>query len=72
MRGVVCAEVDLAGEGEGCPAVELVVKSGRGELGAVEEAAVVEHLAGCTACAAGWRVARSIVRSRRESVPARD
>lgn len=42
-----------------CPPAERIAASARGELGRADERALLDHLAGCGACAAAWRAVRA-------------
>lgn len=55
--------------GKECPTPELLVSSGRGELGAREDRQVILHIGVCTACATAWKIAREVASER---VPLRE
>ena len=57
IRARLAAAAAAAGD---CPPPEQLVLSGRGELPPGDEHEVVLHIAGCTACAAAWRIAREV------------
>jgi len=60
IRAALGEAAEIAGSGSDCPPPERLVLSGRGELPPEEEHEVVLHIAGCTACAAAWRIAREV------------
>jgi hypothetical protein len=60
IREVLVDTAEVAGDGSACPASEKLVLSGRGELAPDADSEVVLHIAGCTACAAAWRVSREV------------
>jgi hypothetical protein len=65
MRDALAEVAEVAGD---CPSPERLVLSGRGELPPEEEQEVVLHIAGCTACAAAWRIAREVAGERSADV----
>jgi hypothetical protein len=65
LRESLADSTELFGGGEDCPEADKLVLSGRGELGPAKDEEVLLHVARCTACATGWRIARQ-VGSRRE------
>jgi hypothetical protein len=60
MRELLARVADVTGDGDECPPTEQLVRSGRGELDPQENEEIVLHVSTCTACAAGWRIAREI------------
>jgi hypothetical protein len=46
--------------GEGCPDPERVWAAAQGELGAGEMRSLLDHAAGCGACAQAWQLAREL------------
>jgi len=50
----------IAERGAGCPSVERLVLSTRGELPASENKEVYLHITRCPACAAAWRAVREL------------
>lgn len=63
LRAVLAGVAEVAADGSSCPPAERLVDSARGELDRAGDEQVVLHLAQCTACAAGWRVARALGRA---------
>jgi hypothetical protein len=73
LRQALDRVAEVAGNGEACPPSERLVLSGRGELETKEEVQVILHLARCTACATGWKIAREVAAGGAPlSFPARD
>jgi hypothetical protein len=68
IRSALGEAVEIVGSGNDCPPPERLVRSGRGELEPREEQEVVLHLAGCTACAAAWRIAREVAGKRAATI----
>jgi len=60
LRQALERAAEVAGSGEECPPAEQIVLSGRGELGTEEDVRVILHLARCTACGTGWKIAREV------------
>lgn len=62
LREALVESALIAGDGEACPPPDRLRLSARGELPPRENRELVEHLAGCTACGAAWRLARRLAR----------
>jgi hypothetical protein len=60
MREILAGSPEVLGDGERCPSTDRLVRSARGELDRADNESVVLHIGECTACNAGWRVAREI------------
>ena len=60
LREALARIARVAGDGSACPPPERLHLSARGELPPPENHELVEHLAGCTACGAAWRLARDL------------
>jgi len=60
LRAALDRVAEVAGEGADCPPAEQLVSSGRGELARARDREVVLHIARCTACATGWKIAREV------------
>jgi hypothetical protein len=65
IRTALAESAEVSGD---CPSEERFVLSGRGELSSEDEQEVVLHIAGCTACAVAWRVAREVAGERSAKV----
>jgi hypothetical protein len=69
LRQELAASAETGGRNE-CPSPELLVRSARGELSRRRDSAVILHIGACTACAAGWRVAREVAGQHAGKMPA--
>lgn len=68
IRAALGEAAEVAGDGGACPPAERLVLSGRGELPPGDNHEVVLHIAGCTACATAWRIAREVAGERATKV----
>jgi len=64
LRRELSGLAEIRGEGQSCPDSERLVESARGGLSRADDRQVLLHIGECTACAAGWKIAREVAGGR--------
>jgi hypothetical protein len=64
LRAALSRVSEITGDGTACPNRDRLVASARGELPRSEDGEVILHIAKCSACGTGWRVAHDVAGER--------